>query len=83
MAGSTAIVEAPAKLTLTLRVTGVRADGYHLIDAEMITLDLHDRLTIGEMDAVQLLVRRAGRLAPQEQRQTVLPAEPPRPARAE
>jgi 4-diphosphocytidyl-2-C-methyl-D-erythritol kinase len=37
---------APAKLTLTLRITGVRDDGYHLLDAEMVTLDLHDVLTI-------------------------------------
>lgn len=37
-------VEAPAKLTRSLRVTGVRADGYHLIDAEMVTLDLADEL---------------------------------------
>jgi 4-diphosphocytidyl-2-C-methyl-D-erythritol kinase len=37
---------APAKLTLSLRVTGVRADGMHLIDAEMISLSLHDVLTI-------------------------------------
>ena len=37
---------APAKLTLTLRVTGVRDDGMHEIDAEMITLDLFDELTI-------------------------------------
>ncbi len=28
-------VIAPAKLTLSLRVTGVRPDGYHLLDAEM------------------------------------------------
>lgn len=42
------IVEAPAKLTLTLRVTGVRADGFHLIDAEMVTLDVADVLTITE-----------------------------------
>ena len=34
----------PAKLTLSLRVTGVRADGYHLLDAEMVTLDLADEL---------------------------------------
>jgi len=40
------IVEAHAKLTLSLRVVGTRADGYHLIDAEMVTLDLHDRLRI-------------------------------------
>jgi 4-diphosphocytidyl-2-C-methyl-D-erythritol kinase len=37
---------APAKLTLSLRVTGVRADGYHEIDAEMVTLDLADELDI-------------------------------------
>ena len=41
----TAVV-APAKLTLSLRITGRRADGYHLIDAEMVTLDLADALTI-------------------------------------
>lgn len=39
-------LRAHAKLTLTLRVTGVRADGYHLIDAEMVSLDLHDLITI-------------------------------------
>ncbi len=38
-------VLAPAKLTLTLRVTGVRDDGYHLIDAEMVSLDVADELT--------------------------------------
>jgi 4-diphosphocytidyl-2-C-methyl-D-erythritol kinase len=42
----TVVVEAPAKLTLSLRITGVRDDGYHLIDAEMVTLDWHDTLTI-------------------------------------
>lgn len=39
-------VAAPAKLTLTLRITGVRDDGYHLIDAEMVTLELADTLRI-------------------------------------
>lgn len=39
-------VLAPAKLTLSLRITGVRADGYHLIDAEMVTLELADTLDI-------------------------------------
>jgi 4-diphosphocytidyl-2-C-methyl-D-erythritol kinase len=37
-------LDAPAKLTRTLRITGVRADGYHLIDAEMVTLELADRM---------------------------------------
>jgi 4-diphosphocytidyl-2-C-methyl-D-erythritol kinase len=39
-------VDAPAKLTVSLTVTGLRDDGYHLIDAEMVTLDLVDRLEI-------------------------------------
>jgi 4-diphosphocytidyl-2-C-methyl-D-erythritol kinase len=39
-------VAAPAKLTLSLRITGVRADGYHLIDAEMVSLAWADTLTI-------------------------------------
>jgi 4-diphosphocytidyl-2-C-methyl-D-erythritol kinase len=47
------ILDAPAKLTRTLRITGVRDDGYHLIDAEMVTLALCDRLTI-EPDEVGL-----------------------------
>jgi 4-diphosphocytidyl-2-C-methyl-D-erythritol kinase len=37
---------APAKLTLSLRVTGVRSDGLHTIDAEMITVDLVDTLEV-------------------------------------
>ena len=37
---------AAAKLTLSLRITGVRDDGYHLIDAEMVTLAWHDVVTI-------------------------------------
>ncbi len=42
----TVTLTAPAKLTLSLRITGVRADGYHLIDAEMVSLALADTLTI-------------------------------------
>lgn len=37
---------APAKLTLSLWITGVRPDGFHLIDAEMVTVDLCDELEI-------------------------------------
>lgn len=39
-------MRAHAKLTLSLRVTGIRPDGYHLVDAEMVSLDLHDVVTI-------------------------------------
>jgi 4-diphosphocytidyl-2-C-methyl-D-erythritol kinase len=44
--GDGAVLRAPAKLTLTLRLTARRADGYHLIDAEMVTLDLADELVV-------------------------------------
>lgn len=41
-------VPAPAKLTLSLRVVGTRADGYHLLEAEMATVDMADTLEFGE-----------------------------------
>lgn len=43
---STIRLPAPAKLTTSLRVVGVRDDGLHLIEAEMVTLDLCDELEI-------------------------------------
>lgn len=55
---ATTVVEAPAKLTLSLRVVGVRADGLHLIDAEMVSLDLVDTLTLAPGDG--LVVEEAG-----------------------
>lgn len=45
---------APAKLTLSLQVTGVRPDGYHLIEAEMVTLDLADELEISGGDGLEV-----------------------------
>jgi 4-diphosphocytidyl-2-C-methyl-D-erythritol kinase len=39
---------ASAKLTLSLRVTGVRPDGMHELLAEMVTIDLADSLTFGD-----------------------------------
>ena len=43
-----------AKLTLSLRVTGVRADGYHLLDAEMVTVDLADTLEFAAGDGLEV-----------------------------
>lgn len=40
------VLAAPAKLTLSLRITGVRLDGYHLVDAEMVSLAWADTVTI-------------------------------------
>ena len=48
------VVRAPAKLTVSLRLTGVRADGFHLIDAEMVELELADTLTFRAGDALRL-----------------------------
>ena len=46
------LVVAPAKLTVSLRVTGVRADGYHLIGAEMVSVDLCDELRFSPGDSL-------------------------------
>lgn len=41
-------LEASAKLTWSLRVVGTRPDGLHLIEAEMVTLDLFDTVELSE-----------------------------------
>jgi 4-diphosphocytidyl-2-C-methyl-D-erythritol kinase len=40
--------QAHAKLTVSLKLVGLRADGFHLVDAEMVSLDLADTLTFTE-----------------------------------
>jgi 4-diphosphocytidyl-2-C-methyl-D-erythritol kinase len=55
---------ARAKLTLSLRVTGVRDDGFHLLDAEMVTVDLADRLEFGPGDALTVTGLGAGGAVP-------------------
>ena len=40
----------PAKLTLSLRVTGQREDGYHFIQSEMTTIDFADSISFIEGD---------------------------------
>ena len=44
--GAVMTIRANAKLTRTLAMTGVRHDGFHLLDAEMVSLELHDLITI-------------------------------------
>jgi 4-diphosphocytidyl-2-C-methyl-D-erythritol kinase len=51
----THVVAAPAKLTTSLRITGVRADGFHLIDAEMVTIDLADELAFSDGDRLEVV----------------------------
>jgi len=49
------VERAPAKLTVSLRITGVRPDGYHLIDAEMVTLDYGDELSFSDGDGLEVV----------------------------
>ena len=56
---------APAKLTLSLRITGVRDDGYHLVDAEMVALDLADELELDpEGDGLEVVAADTGLAVP-------------------
>ena len=56
---------APAKLTLSLRVVGVRSDGYHLIDAEMVMLDFGDSLSLDpDGDGLEVIEGETGLAVP-------------------
>ena len=46
---------ANAKLTTYLHVTGVRDDGYHFIEAEMVSLDLADMLEFSDGDGLEVV----------------------------
>lgn len=47
---------APAKINLTLHVTGQRADGYHLLDSLVVFADVGDRITVtpAEMRSIEV-----------------------------
>ncbi|MCB8883346.1 4-(cytidine 5'-diphospho)-2-C-methyl-D-erythritol kinase [Acidisoma cellulosilytica] len=47
---------APAKVNLTLRVTGRRPDGYHLLDSLVVFADVGDRLSVAPGDGLSLAV---------------------------
>lgn len=46
---------APAKLTRSLHIVGVRDDGYHLIEAEMVSVDLTDALRFTDGDGLAVI----------------------------
>lgn len=68
---------APAKLTTRLEITGVRDDGFHEIDAEMVALNFYDELDVtpgasgisiegvaeGLIDPTDNLITKAAKLA--------------------
>jgi len=47
---------APAKINLTLHVTGQRADGYHLLDSLVAFVDIGDQITAQRTDQSSLIV---------------------------
>lgn len=47
---------APAKINLTLHVTGQRADGYHLLDSLVVFADVGDRVTVRAAEALALTI---------------------------
>ncbi|MEW9919701.1 4-(cytidine 5'-diphospho)-2-C-methyl-D-erythritol kinase [Marimonas sp. MJW-29] len=52
----TSEVFAPAKINLTLHVTGQRADGYHLLDSLVVFADIGDRLWFAPSETLSLTV---------------------------
>ncbi|MBU2359347.1 MAG: 4-(cytidine 5'-diphospho)-2-C-methyl-D-erythritol kinase [Alphaproteobacteria bacterium] len=48
--------DAPAKVNLTLHVTGQRDDGYHMLDSLVVFVDLGDRLTVQPAPDLRLTV---------------------------
>ena len=56
-------VMAPAKLTLSLAVTGARSDGYHQLRSEMVSLSLSDELVFAEGDTGLTVAADAGHRA--------------------
>ncbi|QEW18772.1 4-diphosphocytidyl-2-C-methyl-D-erythritol kinase [Marinibacterium anthonyi] len=49
-------VFAPAKVNLTLHVTGRRDDGYHLLDSLVVFADVGDTITVTPADALSLAI---------------------------
>ncbi len=47
---------APAKVNLTLHVTGQRADGYHLLESLVVFVGVGDRITVSDADELRLAV---------------------------
>lgn len=53
---TTAEAFAPAKINLTLHVTGQRLDGYHLLDSLVVFADVGDRITVSPATQTRLTI---------------------------
>lgn len=47
---------APAKINLTLHVTGQRDDGYHMLDSLVVFADIGDRITVAPAETLDLII---------------------------
>ena len=53
-------IQCPAKINLSLKVTGKRDDGFHNIESIMQTINLYDYLTIGVESAEKFEIKLSG-----------------------
>ena len=53
-------IQCPAKINLTLKVTGKRPDGFHNIESIMQTISLYDYLTISAEPAEKFEINLSG-----------------------
>lgn len=57
---NTVIVKAPAKINLTLDITGKRHDGYHFMKMVMQSVDLYDTIALKKQNYISLSCDRKG-----------------------
>lgn len=68
---SRVVVQAPAKVNLTLDIVGRREDGYHLLDMVMQSVDLCDLLLIARVEGEGIRVTCSRPVAPEDERNIV------------
>ena len=67
-------LHAPAKINLTLDVTGRREDGYHTLSSVMQAVDLCDRITLTKTDSPTLTLTLSDPALPTDERNTAMKA---------
>lgn len=61
-------IQAPAKINLTLDITGKRVDGYHTLSTIMQSISLSDIVTISETDTGMITIDSSNQLIPTDER---------------
>lgn len=61
-------IQAPAKINLTLDITGKRADGYHTLSTIMQSISLSDIVTISGTDTGMITINSSNPLLPTDER---------------